>query len=665
MTFEGIASMGFGSIAGSGFLAAYALILGANNLQIGILAALPFITQPLQIPLIIVVERLRRRKLLAITSWFAAQLLWIPIALIPVFIGVPGAASVSALLGIMAIRSLLSTVTNTNWNGWMRDLIPPDIRGSYLSRRLGYATLASIVFGLGAAAFVEFWKSGTSSDSEAFGYAIAILFGAIFLGLASPVFMSLIPEPLMQSPLGGQPPILKALARPFQEGNFRRLMTFLFVRSFTVNLAVPFFAVYMLQKIGLPLFAVIALTVLSQLSNVLFLRVWGPMTDRLGSKAVLSVCTSLFMLVILGWTFTTLPGPHVLTIPLLVVLHIFAGIATAGINIATGTIGMKLAPETGAMPYLVGASLATNLGAGLAPLIGGRFADFFNVRSFEIGVTWNDPTQTIQLPAFSLTGYDFLFLTAFILGLFALSALGRVREEGEVDRAVILDELMGHSQDMTRAVNSVPGMRMAVQAPYSYLRHIPGVDVAAGVTMYQLAASTRAASVTAGRGRASAQDVARGVSGAVAAVTEEMDELGGAASEIALHATRGSMNALAEVDIDDVQVVARGAMLGTMRAVGEVATNPLRALRGAARGVIRGAYEAEASLADVAIESVEGAREAAGEMGMPEENAVRQVIDSVLAEAETLGSVELREVQQALQPVVTAMDAASDPPASS
>ena len=164
LTFEGIASMGFGSIAGSGFLAAYALILGANNLQIGILAALPFITQPLQIPMIIVIERLRRRKLLVVPSWFAAQLLWIPIALIPVFIGVPGAASVSALLAIMAVRSLVGTVTTSGWDGWIRDLIPPDIRGSFISRRLGYATLAAIVFGLGASGFVEFWK--TTSPGE-------------------------------------------------------------------------------------------------------------------------------------------------------------------------------------------------------------------------------------------------------------------------------------------------------------------------------------------------------------------------------------------------------------------------------------------------------------------------------------------------------------------
>ena len=62
MTREGMASMGFNSITTSGFLAAFALALGANNLQIGVLAAIPFIMQLLQIPTILLVEKVRRRK---------------------------------------------------------------------------------------------------------------------------------------------------------------------------------------------------------------------------------------------------------------------------------------------------------------------------------------------------------------------------------------------------------------------------------------------------------------------------------------------------------------------------------------------------------------------------------------------------------------------------
>ena len=86
MTWEGMVSMGFFSITTSGILAAYALALGANNFQIGVLAAIPFIMQPLQIPAIFLVERLRRRKAIAVIAWFLAQLLWLPVALIPVFI---------------------------------------------------------------------------------------------------------------------------------------------------------------------------------------------------------------------------------------------------------------------------------------------------------------------------------------------------------------------------------------------------------------------------------------------------------------------------------------------------------------------------------------------------------------------------------------------------
>ena len=59
----------FSSISTSGFLATFALILGANSLQIGILAAaIPTLTLPLQISAIPVVERIRRRKLIAVTT---------------------------------------------------------------------------------------------------------------------------------------------------------------------------------------------------------------------------------------------------------------------------------------------------------------------------------------------------------------------------------------------------------------------------------------------------------------------------------------------------------------------------------------------------------------------------------------------------------------------
>ena len=284
LIWEGAATMGYSSITESGFLTAYALLMGANNFQIGLLAALPFLIQPTQFFMIAAVERLKMRKALSVATWMGAQATWIPIALIPFFFGGLSAPSISALLGFVALRSLLAAARNANYNSWVRDLVPGDRLGSFFSRRLTLATLASVVFGLSASFFVDYWKSQNPGDAQVYGYTIALLAGAIFLGIAGPVFLSLVPEPRMQVPDGRRPSLADNIRMPMRDTNFRQLMKFLFFRGFTANLAVPFFAVYMLERIGLSLTAVVALTVVGQIFNVMFLRVWGPMSDRSGKQ---------------------------------------------------------------------------------------------------------------------------------------------------------------------------------------------------------------------------------------------------------------------------------------------------------------------------------------------------------------------------------------------
>ena len=191
LVWEGASTMGFGSIMSSGFIAAYALLLGANNLQIGILAALPFIAQPLQLLQTPIVERVRRRKPLAVIAWATAQAIWLPIALIPVFLSMPGALSVSALLALVGVRAILGTVMIVNRDSWTRDLVPRDHLADFASRRLRYATISSIVIGLSGAFFVDFWSGWSAPDSEILGYTIVIAAGAIFIAMASPIFMAL------------------------------------------------------------------------------------------------------------------------------------------------------------------------------------------------------------------------------------------------------------------------------------------------------------------------------------------------------------------------------------------------------------------------------------------------------------------------------------------
>ena len=427
---------------------------------------------------------------------------------------------------------------------------------------------------------------------------------------------------------------IKLLALPFRDSNFRRLMIFLFMRGFTTNHAAPFFAVYMLQRIGLPLFAVIAFTVAEQIANVFFLRVWGPMADRLGCKAVLSVSGSLMALVTLCWTFTTMPERHAFTLPMLAALHVFYGIGTAGVNVAMGAFGMKLAPEGNATPYLAGASLAASLGAGISPLLGGRFADYFSVRAFNININveWIDPTQVLQLPAFSLTGFDFLFAIAFLTGFLTLSRLNAVQEEGETSRDAAMEELLSNSAGMARMVNSVPGLAFAVQIPYGYLKNIPGMDVAVGVSAYQIAASTRAAATAASRSRTSADRVSRGVGRVVAETVRSAGHVGDEGARLALHAARGTMHTVIDTE-QDLESLTKGAITGTVCVVSETASDPMGIIRSAARGIVRGAYESDVDMYVVALSAMDATREIASELGIDESEATEHAIEGMLEEA--------------------------------
>ncbi len=629
MVWEGVTSIGFTSITTSGFLAAFALVLGANNLQIGVLAALPFITQPLQIPAIWLVERTRRRKAINLPTWITAQLLWFPIALIPFLVKVPGASAISLLLTLMAARGILVAVVNCSWNSWIRDLVPQQILGSFFSRRLAFAGISAGLFGLGAAFFVDFWRGQFGVEQAAYGYSYIMLFGAVFLGLASPLLMALIPEPLMPASIEPKLSLLDIITPPLRDVNYRQLMRFLLLWSLALNLAVPFFAVYMLQRVGLSLTAVTALVVLSQITNILFLRVWGPLADKFSNKAVLSICASLYLLVILGWTFTTMPERHFLTVPLLIVLHIFAGIATAGVTITVGTIGMKLAPQGHSTSYLAGASLATNIGAGLGPIIGGSLAHFFSQRSLSLDFTWTSPDQAIRLGIVHLTGFDFLFLITFIVGLITLNLLVTVREQGEVDRDAILKELIPRRHTM-------PGLGFVSTFPFNYLKKIPGMDVAIGVTAYQIADAAKMIAHGLAQGRRMTSEIAKNLEHGFSQLWEEKDNVPEHATSLAEHATRGTVHVGAN-DARKTEHVLRPAVAGILKTLSEAQSDPEDAVRGIGRGAVNGAIEAGIDIDKVVVETIAGVREAAGSLNLDKERLTTLLINEMLRVGISIG----------------------------
>ncbi len=644
------AAAGADGFVSAGFLTAFALLIGASNLHIGILTAIPFASQALQIVAVVMIERIRMRKAVVIVAYLVAYSTWIPVALIPFILDVPHAGAVTLLLLFIVIRGVATSFVSTGWNSWLRDFVPPGTAGNFFGHRLRMATIAAIVTGLGAAIFVDWWKGFATANDEVLGYSIAFLFGSIILGYSAVGFISRIPEPRMESSsnrsLGST---FKSVIAPFADADFRKFINFLFVFYFVINLAVPFFAVYMLKRLDMPLSLVVGFGVLSQMSSVIFYRVWGNWADQFGSKVILSISASLYFLVIIGWTFTTLPERHGGTIPILVFMHLLLGVALAGVNIGVTSLRMKMSPGNQATSYMAVASLAQNVGAGVAPLIGGAFADFFDTRSFRIAVQWIDLSDVIELPAFSLTGYDFLFAIAFLLGFLVIPTLSKISEAGETETEIVLDELNRQTRENLRMLGAIPGGGFVSHLPMTarYVPRVSGLDIAVGVTAYQISAATRSLIETTTQGGRTARGVGGHVRTAVRSAARGARDASSQGAQIAFGVANGAVHAIADAG-SGTATQFEAVLRTSITATNEISADPLGVLDGAVRGAMAGTIESGLTEADVPQIVISQAREVASDLDVTEAEAVRVAAQATLEAMSDLPDHEQAEAWSAI-----------------
>ncbi len=464
---DGIAAQTMGILTGGAFLVAFAVKLGASNAVIGLLAAIGPLSQLLQLPSIFLVEKIRNRRWITVTAAALSRVCWLIIAFSPFLF--PARIAIAVLLVLLAAVSAFGAIAGCAWNSWMRDLIPEQIMGRFFAKRMRLAMGVGIVVSLLAAVYLDFWKKGFA-DQELAGYSI--LFGVGFIaGCVALYYLAKTPE-IRMPPAEGKTKILGLLIQPFKDENFRKLIAFMCSWNFAVNLAGPFFMVYMLKRLGLSMSFIIGLSIVSQVFNFLFLKLWGKYTDRFSNKSVLAISGPLFILSILAWTFTTMPEKYVLTIPLLVVIHMVMGLSSAGVSLASGNISLKLAPKGQATAYLATNTISNSIAAGIAPILGGQFADFFAGRQLDWTLKYTSPTGEFVLPTLSLQQWDFFFALAFVIGLYALHRLSMIKEKGEVEEKIVAQELYAEVRTQVRTLSSVEGIKQMVSFPFSMLRDI-------------------------------------------------------------------------------------------------------------------------------------------------------------------------------------------------
>ncbi len=460
---EAIYSSATTALTSGVILTAFALHLGASNLVVGLLASAPFLGQLLQGPAILLVEKLRQRKLVAVVSSVIARSM---LLLMAAAVFVPRGLGLALVVLAQGVLCAVNAFGGCAWNAWLRDLVPERSLGDVVARRTVYATLVSLAAGLLAALTID--RPGATEAAR--GYAFMGLYLAGFAGgMISAWLVGRIPEPRMPPP-AERVRLVPLLRRPLADTNFRRLIVFLVAWQFAVNLATPFFTVYFLRQLKLDMTVVMGLSIASQVANLLAVRNWGHLSDRFANKSVLAVCAPAYILCIVAMVGASQIETRATLLAYLVGLHLLMGFAVAGVTLATANITLRLSPKGSATAYVATGALASSLAAGVAPLLGGLFADFFARRRFEIVTHWTSPDQTVTLYPLVLSGWDFYFLIAGLFGLYAIHRLALVSEEGEIEARDMLQQVLHQTRRRVRNLSTVAGFRAATELPANLLR---------------------------------------------------------------------------------------------------------------------------------------------------------------------------------------------------
>ncbi|MGE9291683.1 MAG: MFS transporter [Puniceicoccales bacterium] len=465
LIYAAVCTQVLGVLGGGAFLVAFALELNASNLLIGFLAAFGPASQIMQIPSIYVVEKLRNRKALVVLPTLIGRFSWLFIPFIPYLL--PPEYWSGALFSLIVFYFGISAVAGCAFNSWMRDLIPQKEFGNFFGKRLSIASLAGAVATLAAGWSVTPLLEW--SGDPFLPFSLFFLIGGL-IGIGGTQFTNKVPEPRPEP--AELAPFLSLLFEPIRSKGFRQLLIFTVFWSFAANMAGAFFGVYMLRRLEMPMGIVISLSVLSQVVNVLFYRIWGSLADSWSNRSVLLIAGQLFMIATLIWPFTTFPEPYFLTIPLLILIHVMTGISTAGVILSTANLAMKNAPRGKATAFLASNALFNGSAATLAPIVGGIIADSLASREFSANFSFTEILSDGEPMVFSalyLRGLDFVFILAAIVGFYGLHRLAYVEEPESRTERLHIDTVLSETRKSLASVSNVAGLRKLAYFPFYVL----------------------------------------------------------------------------------------------------------------------------------------------------------------------------------------------------
>jgi MFS family permease len=367
---------------------------------IGLISALPFLGNFLQIFVAPFLARWRPPKTITVAAASLHLLTWAALGvLLPHIPRDDPQAAGRWLIAWFLTASIFSAIAGVSWNAWIQEWVPHRIRGKYFGRRNAILQISTLTFLFVAGWTLAHWDYGIAAFQ-------ALIAGAVCLRIFSLRWQWISPTGVRKEAAKPPVPLGEQFALVRGSRSLLGFVAFGAVWSFAANCFGPFYHVFMFEQLGMSALEVGVVSMLAQLTGALSLPVWGRLLDRFGNKSIMVISLAAWQAQNFLWCILT-PANRALLYP----MWMFGGAASAGFILGQFTLLLKLIPVQ-AKNLAIGVNLAvTSLVAAIAPITGGEVLTWALAR-------WGDP----------LAVHHACFLLQPVLALLGCALLVRMEE---------------------------------------------------------------------------------------------------------------------------------------------------------------------------------------------------------------------------------------------
>ncbi len=347
------------------YVALFALAYGASTGQVGWLASIANLLGALALfPGARLVERTEKRVPVVVwTGGGIGRAVLLGLACFPFLIVRPEIA-VPLIIVLSGLRAFAGNLGNPAWTAIVADLVPRFMRGRYFANRNIAMGAAALVVAPLAGWLIHAGNGWLGLPFAGFQLVFALAFA---FGMVSSASFWRIPEPP-----------LPAAAQQLQAGDLRRAMDnspgFLgfvvsgFIWNLGLQLAGPFFNVYMVSQLGASLAMVGLVTGVTSLFALAGQRLFGRLLDYRSSVWVQTITGLLIPALPVAWIWVTSPWQ-------VSIINAFSGVLWAGYNLANFNLLLELSPPEQRPRAVALYQTVVFVSAVLGPLLGGYLAD--------------------------------------------------------------------------------------------------------------------------------------------------------------------------------------------------------------------------------------------------------------------------------------------------